>query len=241
MARPLSFVRLDIAHFGIEISDRPDDKTLADWVRKFHRSLALQDPTICEFGAKLLNECVEFRAIDANRKRIPKDSNGIRRKDMESTTDQIISEHIKTDKEVPEVSGPVTHPNVNSKKKEFEESSTEMKAAKYFWEHVKVWSPSAKEPSPAGFQKWAKDFDLIMRIDERSKDDIKDLIAWIDDKRDDSKKFSWSKVVLSPATLREKWNEGKFSDFVKIKPEKERSIYDIIPNLRMPNENGEYV
>jgi hypothetical protein len=90
---------LDIAHFGIEISDRPDDKTLADWVRKFHRSLALQDPTLCAFGSKLLNECVEFRANDANRKRIPKDSIGIHRKDMESTTDHIITEHNKTKEE----------------------------------------------------------------------------------------------------------------------------------------------
>ena len=90
MARPLSFVRLDIAHFGIEISDRPDDKTLADWVRKFHRSLALQDSTLCEFGSKLLKECAEFREIDAKRKRNPKESTRIQRKDVESNTEQII-------------------------------------------------------------------------------------------------------------------------------------------------------
>jgi hypothetical protein len=143
--------------------------------------------------------------------------------------------------EVPEVSGPVNPLKIISKKKEFEESSNEMKAAKYFWAHVKEWSPSAKEPSPASFQKWAKDFDLIMRIDKRTKDEIKEILAWIDDKKESATGFSWRKVVLSPATLRARWNEGKFADFVKVKPGKERSIYDIIPNLRIPNENGEYV
>jgi hypothetical protein len=112
-----------------------------------------------------------------------------------------------------------------------------MKAAKYFWAHVKVWSPSAKEPSPANFQKWAKDFDLIMRVDGRTKEEIKDLIAWIDQKPESSKGFAWKKVVLSPATLRERWNEGKFADFSK-------PITDDLPvtlyGLRMPDENGNY-
>ena len=97
MPRPLSFVRLDIARFGIEIADRPDDKTLADWVRKFHRSLALQRPEICEFASELLHECAEFRAKEAIRKRNPAESGGIRRKDAESGTDQNIAEQNRTE------------------------------------------------------------------------------------------------------------------------------------------------
>lgn len=141
--------------------------------------------------------------------------------------------------ESPESSGLVP-PLVNQKKKkEFADDSNEMKAAKYFWAHVKTWAPSTKEPSPASFQKWAKDFDAIMRIDGRTKDEIKDLLACINDQKESPKGFSWRKNILSPATLRERWNEGKL-DGLKQEPEKERSIYDIIPNLRMPKENGEY-
>lgn len=99
MARPLSFVRLDIARFGLEISDRPNSDDLAKWARSLYRSLALQDPSLNEFGACLLLESENFRKADSERKkrsfqRNPPDSASAI---VNPLTDQIRSDQIKPD------------------------------------------------------------------------------------------------------------------------------------------------
>lgn len=109
---------------------------------------------------------------------------------------------------------PARPPAVKPKQKQFEEDSIPYQAAVFFWEYLKDWAPSAKEPSKSGYQAWAKDFDLILRIDHRTTDEINELLDWINNKKESRDGFSWRKNIHSPRTLREKWNQGKFADFL---------------------------
>ena len=62
--------------------------------------------------------------------------------------------------------------------------------------------PNAKVPdaTPEGLRRWAYDIDLMMRIDCRSPDEIRELIDW--SHRDQF----WKANILSPGKLREKWD-----------------------------------
>ena len=62
--------------------------------------------------------------------------------------------------------------------------------------------PNAKVPetSPDKLRRWAHDIDLMMRIDKRSPDEIRQLIDW------SHKDSFWRANILSPGKLREKWD-----------------------------------
>ena len=62
--------------------------------------------------------------------------------------------------------------------------------------------PKAKvpKPTPEGLRRWAYDIDLMIRIDCRSPDEIRQLIDW--SHRDPF----WKANILSPGKLREKWD-----------------------------------
>lgn len=93
MPRPLSFVRLDIARFGAEISGL-NDAQLSEWTRTLFRCLALQDASIHGFGASLLNESIEFRKSESERKK-----DYFRRKDAErrGLPNHNITDHSRSD------------------------------------------------------------------------------------------------------------------------------------------------
>lgn len=100
-------------------------------------------------------------------------------------------------------------------KKAFPETSTPYRAARFFWSgYVKEWSPQAKEPTEAGYQAWALDLDRMFRLDKRSPQAFNELLDWIDTQPASKSGFTWRKNILSPATLRLRWNEGKFADFL---------------------------
>jgi len=99
--------------------------------------------------------------------------------------------------------------------KPYPPESTPYKAARFFWEaYVREWAPSAKPPTDAGLQTWARDCDLMFRVDRRSTEEFNALLDWIDQQPPGHKGFTWRKNVLCPATLRARWNEGKFADFL---------------------------
>ncbi len=62
--------------------------------------------------------------------------------------------------------------------------------------------PKAKvpEPTPEGLRRWAYDIDLMMRIDCRSPDEIRQLMDWA------HRDSFWKANILSPGKLREKWD-----------------------------------
>lgn len=86
-------------------------------------------------------------------------------------------------------------PTKEKKKPTFAEDSTEYKAAKYFFLLLEKNNPDQKFKAP-NFQSWAKDIDLILRKDQRDKDELRGLMEWVV-----TEPF-WRLNVLSPAKLR---------------------------------------
>lgn len=105
-------------------------------------------------------------------------------------------------------------PGQKPKGKTFGPESVAYQAARFMWEYVRDWSPQAIEPTEAGYQGWARDCDLMFRKDGRTPEAFNELLDWIDTRKESKDGFSWRKNVLCPATLRKRWSEGKFADFL---------------------------
>ncbi|NQT67098.1 MAG: winged helix-turn-helix transcriptional regulator [Actinobacteria bacterium] len=82
-------------------------------------------------------------------------------------------------------------------KKIFDEQSEEYKLSLYLFKGIKENNPEAKEPN---FQMWAKNIDLMARIDKRKPEKIKQIIDWI--RGNDF----WYKVILSTENLRKNFD-----------------------------------
>ena len=94
--------------------------------------------------------------------------------------------------------------------KVFEENSIEYQLSKKLYQYVLEVKPKTRKPD---FQKWSKDFDLILRRDERSLEDLENVIDWIFNGDSDSSNF-WKKNISSPGALRGTTKNGadKFAD-----------------------------
>jgi hypothetical protein len=84
----------------------------------------------------------------------------------------------------------------------FDKTTEQYKLALFMRDCVLANLPKAKvpEPTPEGLRRWAYDIDLMVRIDHRSPDEIRQLIDWAH--RDPF----WKANILSPGKLREKWD-----------------------------------
>lgn len=76
--------------------------------------------------------------------------------------------------------------------------STEYRLAQFLYNHILKNNPNAKE---SNLQKWAKTFELIIRIDKRTSEDIKKIIEF------SQKDEFWKCNILSPGKLREKYDQ----------------------------------
>jgi len=84
----------------------------------------------------------------------------------------------------------------------FDEATEQYKLAMFMRQCILSNLPKAKvpKPTPEGLRRWAYDIDLMIRIDCRSPDEIRQLIDW--SHRDPF----WKANILSPGKLREKWD-----------------------------------
>ena len=80
-----------------------------------------------------------------------------------------------------------------NKIKNFSSDSNEYRLASCLWDYIKINNEQAKTPN---LQNWAKQFDLILRIDKRKVDDCKNTIIFC--QQDEF----WYKNVLSPDKFR---------------------------------------
>jgi hypothetical protein len=89
---------------------------------------------------------------------------------------------------------------VNKTSKVFDDDSTEMKIAKYFFSVLLKSNPKQQEPN---WQNWCKDIDLFLRKVKPTKEEIKKVIDWAHDPGNSTEKFSWIPNLRSPKKLRE--------------------------------------
>jgi hypothetical protein len=80
----------------------------------------------------------------------------------------------------------------------FADDSLEIILASELFNLILVNNPKAKKPN---LQTWAKQFDLIIRIDKRDIDEIRTVINWT--QRDSF----WMGNILSPKTLRKQFDK----------------------------------
>jgi phage replication O-like protein O len=86
--------------------------------------------------------------------------------------------------------------------------------ALFLLEKIKEWKPNFKEPNLA---QWGRDIDLMLRMDKRTIQEIKDVITWA--QADSS---FWRANVLSAAKLRKQFDQlqGQMQRTEKVKTEK---------------------
>ncbi|CDG37230.1 hypothetical protein CTHBC1_2647 [Acetivibrio thermocellus BC1] len=84
----------------------------------------------------------------------------------------------------------------------FDENTEQYKLALFMRSCILENLPNAKvpEPTPDKLRRWAYDIDLMMRIDCRSPDEIRELMDWA------HRDSFWKANILSPCKLREKWD-----------------------------------
>ena len=84
----------------------------------------------------------------------------------------------------------------------FDKNTEQYKIAMFIRDCVLANLPNAKvpEPAPDKLRRWAYDIDLMMRIDCRSPDEIRELMDWA------HRDSFWKANILSPGKLREKWD-----------------------------------
>jgi hypothetical protein len=82
--------------------------------------------------------------------------------------------------------------------------------ANFFFDRIKSFSPTFKVPN---FDRWARDLDLLIRIDKRSEEDIRNYIIYCT-----SEGIWWRGKILCPETLRKHWDRltTQISDTKKI-------------------------
>lgn len=104
--KPIASVQLGVARLGLIIADLPDDVARGAWLRKFHRALAMQDESLDEYAAELLQDVENYREAERNRKnknnRNTEDSIGFQRKDADSEHSQSVSQKEKKKYTLPE-------------------------------------------------------------------------------------------------------------------------------------------
>jgi DNA replication protein DnaD len=121
--------------------------------------------------------------------------------DHEQTNNRLYSDtnkNVKNDKNVKKK---------NSPKQVYDETSVFYQLAEYFLEQIRKNNPEHKTPN---MQKWSDDIRKTMEIDERTEEQIKYLMKWVQE--DD---FEMSNV-LSPSKLRERFDQL----IIKVKKDK---------------------
>lgn len=86
----------------------------------------------------------------------------------------------------------------NEKKKTFLPDSYEIRLSEYLFKHIKRRKQDFKEPN---MHSWAKQIDLMIRIDKREPDVIREVIKWCQD--DDF----WQNNILSTTKLRKHFDK----------------------------------
>ncbi|WP_346207647.1 hypothetical protein NSS91_16215 [Caldifermentibacillus hisashii] len=118
--------------------------------------------------------------------------------------------------------------NNNTRKQVYEDDSIYIMLAKYFVEQIKQNNPNFKEPN---YQKWADDIRLMIERDNRTEEQIKYLMKWV--QQDDFEMAN----VLSPSKLRKRFDQLVLK--VKAQKQKNKSEHSIPTRTEIDFNEGE--
>lgn len=116
----------------------------------------------------------------------------------------------------------------NDNKNIYTSDSKEYRLADYLYRFILSKNDKAKKPN---FQSWSKQFDLILRVDKREFEEVKDLIKYC---QNDS---FWYKNILSPSKLREKYDQLILNMKDKKKPKQSNGKTDNFNNFEQRTYN----
>lgn len=100
-----------------------------------------------------------------------------------------------------------------SNKRIYETDSIHYQLASDFFEKIKINNPEAKQPN---LQKWADDIRKMIELDNRTPEQVKNMISW-----SQAHEF-WSGVVLSTGNLRKQYDKMKVQALNSSKPNKKQ-------------------
>lgn len=96
----------------------------------------------------------------------------------------------------------------NEKKKDisFVEGSTELRLATYLFNCIRLNRPEFKQPD---LQAWARHVDLMLRLDKRDPEHVREIIKWCqaDNIPQESTGFCWAVNILSTLKLRKQFDQ----------------------------------
>lgn len=99
--------------------------------------------------------------------------------------------------------------NVKNDKKEYSLNSNEYRLAEYLYNHIKKNNPNHRE---VNLQSWAKDMDLLLRIDKRPVEEVKAIIEYCQND------VFWHTNILSASKLRKQYDRLNLKRKEVIKP-----------------------
>lgn len=93
-----------------------------------------------------------------------------------------------------------------SKEKTFVEGSVELRLASHLFDSIRLNRPEFKKPD---LQAWAKHVDLMIRIDKRNPDQIREIIKWAQDDNipQEGTGFCWAMNILCTQKLRKQFDQ----------------------------------
>ena len=118
--------------------------------------------------------------------------------------------------------------NNTTRKQVYEDDSIYIMLAKYFVEQIKQNNPNFKEPN---YQKWANDIRLMIERDNRTEEQIKYLMKWV--QQDDFEMAN----VLSPSKLRKRFDQLVLK--VKAQKQKNKAEHSIPTRTEIDFNEGE--
>jgi len=111
---------------------------------------------------------------------------------------------------------------IKPKSKSITKSSEDAtRLANYLLNHILKLNPKFKKP--LSIDLWAKDIDLMLRLDKRTVTEVKDCISWIYS----SDGEFWRKVVLSGKKLREKFDQMNIQAISKVPTKQELELSEM--------------
>lgn len=200
------FILAEEYNKGAKPKDIVSDRTLWRWLKFLEGCEFLSIKSTTKYSVVTINNWGKYQA-------------NVQQMSSECPTNV---QQMSTNKNVKNVNNNTTRKHV------YEDDSIYIMLAKYFVEQIKQNNPNFKEPN---YQKWANDIRLMIERDNRTEEQIKYLIKWV--QQDDFEMAN----VLSPSKLRKRFDQLVLK--VKAQKQKNKAEHSIPTRTEIDFNEGE--